>query len=471
MTISGIPAYRPYITPDYSPVIAKIIATLDSQSAAMLQPAEGLRQASSSYDIQISSYGQIQSHLAVLESAAQSLSGSGAFSRYSAKSANPSAFTSYAQGGAQPGAYHIEVSQLAQGETLVSAAQQTPNISNPQAAILTFSFGNGTIINLNLEAMDSLSAIARHINQARIGISAQVISDNSGFRLMLNGASGTANAFSIAVSGNEAIRHLLSYSAGTADNAMTQTIAAQDSMVRVSGTPISDSNNVFTTGGITLYLKGVGAATVSVSPDLTRISDAVQLFVDAYNIAQSDIASNMAGLLSGDQTLSAIIGQLKSDLAARQSVQGGSSLLAQIGIKQEKDGALSFNTQAFRDAYALNPDGVARLFTDNGNGLADQIARQIHDVIQPNGDIPSTINELMLKIQKNQQTESNLQESAFQNLQYSAHQYAQQLSIMIIKHIMEYFLQFNPQQSNSYQTSLYSGAANSFTATMGLQLS
>ncbi len=469
MTISGIPAYRPYITPDYRPVVAKIIATLDAQTAAILQPADGLRQASSSYDIKISNYGQIQSDLSVLESAAQYLSGPGAFSRYSATSSNPSAFTSYAQVSAQTGVYNVEVSQLAQGETLVSAAQKTPNITGDQATSVTFSFSSGTIINLNLNAADSLSAIAGRINQAHIGVSAQVITDNSGFRLMLNGSSGAANAFSIGVSGNDGMRHLLSYSANATDDAMTQTMAAQDSMVRVNGTAIKDSNNVITGGGITLNLKGVGTGTVAVSPDLTRISDAVQSFVDAYNIAQGDIASNMSGALSGDKTLSAVSGQLASDMAARQSAQGGSSLLAQIGITREKNGTLSFNTQAFRDAYSLNPHGVAHLFTDNGNGLADQIAMQIHDVIQPNGDIASTINELMLKIQKNQQTESTLQESAFQNLQYSAHQYAQQLSIMIVKQIMEYFLQFNPQQSNSYQAPLYSGAANSFTAPMGLQ--
>lgn len=472
MTISGISAYRPYITPDYSAVVAKIIATLDSQTAAILQPAETLRQASSSYDIKISNYGQIQSDLAVLESAAQSLSGSIAFSRYSAKSSNPAMFTSYAQATALPGVYNVEISQLAQGETLVSAAQQNPGISNSQAATVTFSFGSGKIINLNINAPDSLSTLAAGINHAHIGISAQVISDDSGYRLMLNGSSGASNAFGIVVSGNEAVSQLISYSADTADSAMSQTMAAQDAQGIVNGSPINGNSNVLAgiAGGVTLNLKGVGTASVAVSPDLTRISDAVQSFVDAYNIAQSDIAANMTCVLSGDKTLSAVSGQLSSDLAARQTVSDGSSLLAQIGITPGKDGTLSFNTQAFQNAYSLNPDAVAHLFTDNGHGLADQIAMQIHDVIQPDGNISSTINELLLKIQKNQQTESNLQDTAIQNLQYSAHEYAQQLSILIVKQIMDYFLQYTQQQSNQYQTPLYSGAANSFTTPMGFQL-
>lgn len=478
MYISGNPVYRPYITPDYSPFVAKIITTLDAQTAAILQPVDGLRLSSSSYDIKISNYGQIQSDLAVLESAAQTLSGSNAFSRYSAKSTNPAIFTSYAQGSALPGVYNVEVSQLAQGETLVSAAQHDPSITtgSDHPATVTFAFKNGDNINLNINKPDSLPAIAASINQANIGVSAQVISDDSGFRLMLNGSSGASNAFSIGVSGNDAVSHLLSYSDDTTDSLMSKTMAAQDSQGTVNGTPINGNSNVLAdiASGVTLNLKGVGLATVAVSPDLTRISNAVQSFVDAYNIAQSDIATNMAGELSGDKTLPAVSGQLSSDLAARQTLPGGSSLLTQIGITPGKDGTLSFNTQAFQDAYSLNPDGVARLFTDNGRGLADQIAAQIHDVIQPSGDISSTINQLLLKIQKNQQTESNLQDNAIQNLQYSAHEYAQQLAMMIVKQIMDYFLQFSQQQSNLYQTPLNSNnqLPNSLitSSTQGFQL-
>lgn len=451
MYISGNPAYKPYTTPDYSPLVAKIIATLDSQTAAILQPVDALRLSSTSYDIKISNYGQIQSDLAVLESAAQTLSGSNAFSRYSAKSTDPAIFTSYAQGSAIPGVYNVEVSRLAQGETLVSAAQHDPSmtIGSDHPAAVTFAFKNGDSITLDIKTTNSLSAIAAGINQANIGVSAQVISDNSGFRLMLNGSSGASNAFSIGVSGNDAISQLLSYSDGTADSGMSKTMAAQDSLVSVNGTAINGSSNILTgiAGGVTLNLKGVGLTTVAVSPDLSQISAAVQSFVDAYNTAQSDIGTSVTGVLSGDKALSAVSVQLSSDLAAPQTLPGGLSLLAQIGITPGKDGTLSFNTQVFQDAYSQNPDGVAHLFTDNGNGLADQIAKQISDVIQPSGDISSTISQLLLKIQKNQQTESNLQDNASQNLQYSAHEYAQQLAMVMVKQIMDYFLQFTQQQS------------------------
>lgn len=461
MGISGIPAYipyvtpaiKPYVTPDYSPVVAKIKAIIDAQTAAILQPIDGLRQSSASYDIKISSYGQIQSDLSVLESTAELLTGSNAFSRYSAKSTNPSIFTSYAQGGAIPGVYTVAVSQLAQGQVLLSAAQLDPSIGGDLPATVTFRFRNGDSKAVTINATDSLSTIAASINQANIGIAASVISDGAGFRLMLKGASGASNAFSIDVNGNSALSNLLFYADGVANSAMSQTMAAQDSQLSVNGNSINGNGNVITgfAGGLTLNLNGVGQARVTVYPDITQISNAVQSFVNAYNIAQSDIASNMAGALSGDQTLTGVSTQLTSDLATGQSSPGGSpnSLLSQIGITRNPDGTLSFNADVFQTAYSQNPDGIAHLFTDNGNGLADQIARQIHDVIQPGGNISSTIQQLLLKIQNNQQMESKIQDNAFQNMESSARHYVQLLAMMIIKQIMEYFLQFTQQQQQS----------------------
>lgn len=481
MYISGIPAYKPYITPDYSPYVAKVISLLDSQGAAILQPIDGLQQSSSICDAKISNYGQIQSDLAVLESAAQTLSGPNAFSRYSAKSTDSTVVTSYAQGSVVPGVYNIEVSQLAQGETLVSAAQHELyiNIGSDLPATVTFQFKNGDSksIAINSSTRDSLSSIAASINQANIGIMASVASDGSGFRLVLKGPSGASNSFSIAVIGNDAISRLLFYSDGATNSAMSQTTAAQDSQVIVNGTPFNGYSNVLTgiADGLTFNLKRVGLAAVAVSPDLSKISNAVQSFVDAYNIVQSNIATNLAGELSGDKTLPVVSGQLSSDLAARQSLSNGPSnrSLAQIGITLTQDGTLSFNAKVFQDAYSQNPEGIAHLFTDNGNGLADQIASQIHDVLQPGGDISSTIDQLLLKIKNNQQTESNLQDKAFQHSQYSAHQYAQQLAMIMIKHIMEYF--FAQLQSNLHLVPLksnnqLSASPGTTLSTLGLQL-
>lgn len=463
MNISGLPVYRPYFTPDYSPVVAKIKSIIDAQTAAILQPIDGLQQSSASYDLKISDYGLIQSDLAVLEETAQSLSGKNAFSRYRAQSSNVSIATSYATGDTLGGTYNVDVSQLAQGETLVSMPQQSPAIQNlgDPLATLTFHFSSGDTKNVTLDN-NTLPGIAAAINQANIGITASVVSDANGFRLMLQGPSGAANAFSIGVNGSDAINHLLFYSDGAAGNAMSQTMAAQDAQARVNGATFSSNSNMLAgiAGGLTINLTGIGRTTVAVSPDLSRISYAVQAFVDAYNRAQSDIASYLGKELAGDKTLPAISSQLSADLAAQPSSPNGASngLLAQTGITRNPDGTLSFDAQTFQNAYAQDPQGVAQLFSNHGNGLADQIAAQIHGVIQPSGDISTTIGQLLQKIRVNQQTADNIQNIASQNIENSAQYYVQLLARMIVKQIMDQFLQFTRQQSGPSATSSQPGS-------------
>lgn len=457
MDTFGIPAYSPYITSAYGPSIAKVLDSLDSQAAAVQQSIDGLQKSSASYEVKISGYGMIQSDLSALEAAAQSLSGPDAFSRYSAKSTDPAILIAYARASTVPGIYNVEVNQLAQGETLVSAAQHDPSaaIGSGSPATVTFQFRNGASQNITLNKSNhTLSAIAASINQADIGIFAWVASDGSAFRLVLNGPSGASNAFNIGVSGDDAVSHLLSYSGGATNNAMSQSMAAQDSQGSVGGTPFTGYSNVLVNvaGGLTLSLRGVGRAAVTVSTELSQISDAVRSFVDAYNIAQSDIAASLTGELSGDRILPVVSDQLSSDLEALQSGSNASSsgLLAQIGITRNQDGTLSFDAKAFQEAYSRNPAGVARLFTDSGKGLADQIASQILNVIQPSGNISSTINQLLLKIQANQQMENRIEDNAIQDLQYSAHRYAQQLAMMIVKQIMSQFMQALPHPSNRH---------------------
>lgn len=450
MYLSGVAAYRPYIPPDYSANVARVIALLDAQTAAILQPVDGLRLSSAVSDVRISSYGRIQSDLAVLESVARALGGPDAFSRYSVKSTNPMVVTSYAQGSAVPGVYDIEVRQLAQGQTLVSAAQHDPHMDtgNGLPATVTFRFVNGESRSFTIDGGGDtrygLSGIAADINQANIGIVASVAFDGSGFRLVLKGPGGASNAFGVTVTGNDAVSRLLSSPDGATSGAMSRTTVAQDAQVSVNGTFFSGHSNVFAgiAGGLTLNLNRVGSAALAVSPDTARITAAVQAFVDAYNIVQGNIAAHLAGDLSEDKALPAVKGRLSSGLA------GGTSdiSLTQAGLALNQDGTLSFDAGAFQDAYARNPEGVARLFTDGGNGLADRIAGEVHDVLQPGGDISSTISQLLSKIRDNQRLESDLEDKAFERLEYSAHHYAQQLSMLVIRQIMEHF--FARQASN-----------------------
>ncbi|HXU94379.1 MAG TPA: flagellar filament capping protein FliD [Gallionella sp.] len=456
MNVSSVSAYQPYID--------KISSQLDSQSAATQRSIDELHRLSASYEVKISDYGMIQNDLSNLQSAAQKISGIDAFSLYSAQSSDPAILTASAQKNASPGTYNVSVSQLAQGETLVSAAQQNPSaaIGNGTPSTIMFQFVNGARQSVTIDqGNNTLPGIAASINQANIGISASVAFNGSAFQLVLNGPSGSSNAFSIGVSGGEALTRLLSYSNGAPNNGMTQTMAAQDSLGSVNGTSFTGYSNVVTgvAGGLTLNLGTTGNATISVATDMAQITGAVQSFVDTFNRVQSDLAIYQKGELSDDRTLSAIGNQLSNGLQSGGAGSGQSAgALGQIGITRNQDGTLNFDAKVFQDAYSQNPSGVARLFTDNGKGLADLVSKQFQNVLQPSGSISSTIDQLLTKIQGNQQSESRIEYNSIQGLQSSAHQYAQQLAMMIVADIVNQFMQgASPQPNKTSGTAVPAG--------------
>lgn len=432
MNISSLSAYTPYVN--------RITNHLDAQMAATQQSVDELHRISASYEVRISDYGMIQSDLSNLESAAIKLSGPDAFSLYSAKSTDSTVLTAYAPKNASPGTYDVKVSQLAQGETLVSAAQRSPSaaIGNGSPATVIFQFANGASQNITIDqGNNTLSGIAASINRADFGIFASVAFNGSAFQLVLHGPSGNSNAFNIGVSGEETVARLLSYSNGAASNAMTQTMAAQDSQGSVNGTAFTGYSNVISgaAGGLTLNLNRAGHATITVATDMVQITGAVQSFVDAYNRSQTDLATHRSS--TDDRMLAAINNQLAEDMAPGSP----SGSLEQIGITRNQDGTLALDAVAFQDAYSRNPAGVARLFTGNGNGLADRISAQLRNILQPSGSISSTIDQLLSKIRENQQMEARIEDKAFQHLQHSAHRYAQQLAMMIVAQIVNQFMQ------------------------------
>lgn len=228
----------------------------------------------------------------------------------------------------------------------------------------------------------------------------------------------------------------------------TQTAAAQQSIDELHRVSASYEVRISDYGMIQSHLANLESAAqqlsgpdaaITVAIDLGRITGTVQSFVDAYNRVQADLARYRSGGLPDDQILAGISNRLAADLNPAQPASGMS--LEQIGITRNQNGVLAFDAGVFQDAYSRNPAGVARLFTGNGNGLADQVSAQLQNVLQPGGNISSTIDQLLSKIRGNQQMEKYIEDKAFRDLQYSAHHYAQQLAMMIVAQIVSQFMQ------------------------------
>jgi flagellar hook-associated protein 2 len=123
---------------------------------------------------------------------------------------------------------------------------------------------------------------------------------------------------------------------------------------------------------ISLLAASADPVTVTVSPDASAATTAVQNVVDDANAVLSDIQTDAGynaqtktgGPLMGSAVLQTVTNEIQSIFA---SVSGSSTLgnALNLGITLS-NGQLQFNTSTFEAAYAANPTQVAAMFTQDG---------------------------------------------------------------------------------------------------------
>jgi flagellar hook-associated protein 2 len=147
---------------------------------------------------QVSALAQVSGGIDSFASALTSLVAGGTlFSQPSVS--DPSVFTASAIAGARLGSLSasVEVRQLAQAQTLASAALiRTDPVGQ---GVLTVTTASGAF-DVTIDATnDNLDGLAKAINDKNVGVTASVVTDTGGARLVVKGQSGAANAFSLSV--------------------------------------------------------------------------------------------------------------------------------------------------------------------------------------------------------------------------------------------------------------------------------
>ncbi|MGA7594607.1 MAG: flagellar filament capping protein FliD [Gallionella sp.] len=381
--------------------VASIVSSLISVEQ---QPITGLNSQITSYQTKISAIGTIQSALSTFQTAAQGLN-SLAFNAFSATASNTSALSATASSIAKPGNYSLTVSQLAQAQNLVAAGQgsATTAIGSGAPTTLTFDFGTisggtlsngtysgasftsngGTAKSITIDSSNNtLSGIRDAINAANVGVTASIINDGSAspYRLVLtSNTAGLANSMKISASGDAAVSSLLAQDPAGTQN-LSETAAAQNANFTVNGIAISKSSNAVgdVIQGVTLNLSDTSTTpfTLSVAPNTSAVSTAINSFVTAFNgvatVIQNqtsyDPATNTAGTLQGDVSLSIIQSQMAAMLSTTMgSSSNGFSNLTQIGIGFQKDGTIALDSTKLNNALNSNYQGVANLFIAAGS--------------------------------------------------------------------------------------------------------
>ena len=269
----------------------------------------------------------------------------------------------------------LEVRQLAQGQTLTAAA-----VASPSAALGTGSFtltNAGVTKSITLDSSNnSLVGLAAAINAANVGVSASILNDTTGARLVLKGASGARYNFTLALdAGSDGSLQAFGYPPVNGTG-LSQAQAAQDASLVVDGVAVTRPTNSISDliPGVKIDLKSAAPGTslaIGTSFPADAITQAVTNFAAAYNELKGQLdaataaanGSTPAGALRGDSGIRAMQQQLQK-LTSTPLVSAGTGpkTLAEIGVSTQRDGTLKVDADALAAKLASDPEGVEALF-------------------------------------------------------------------------------------------------------------
>jgi flagellar hook-associated protein 2 len=349
--------------------LGTLLTQLQTSEEASLQPIQSQEDVTNAT---LSAYGQIQSAVAALQTAAQTLTTTGIFNALQA-SVTGSSFAASAGTGAVAGQYSVTVDQLAKSQTLFTGGQASATAANGTGGTLTLTLGDGSTHTLDMTGKDtSLNGLVSAINaDPSLGVSATLINDGSStpyHMLLIANNTGDQGAVTSISSDNGAVQSLLGFTQGS-PSAVTED-PATDAQLHIDGIAVTSQSNTVqgAIAGVTLTLNSVdtSAATLSITQDNTKVTDAVQGLVTAYNTLQStiqsltayDTSSNSGSVLTGDSLALEVQGQTQNALDTFLP-SGTINSLFELGVSSDPTtGKLSLDTTALSQALAKDPTDV-----------------------------------------------------------------------------------------------------------------
>ncbi len=359
------------------------------------KPLEKLKLQASVVQTKISAFGQIKSLVSTLSDAASKLSSVTGWNAVTATSSDSSAVGVSAIGGTKSTSFNVEVQALAKAQSTYSMAllpvggavgAGTIRLEIGQWSGASFTAGSGTPVDLTISATDTVSDIASKINGANTGVTATILSDASGERLLLSGKNtGVAAGFKLSVTGDADGNAADALGLSRLVTGSTTSQAATDAAATINGIAVSSTTNTFAdkVSGVTFTALKLTSSpvTLAINQDTSAVKANTDAFVKAYNAINDllndatkyDASTKTAGLLQGDSTAVTLQNALR---AAVQSVTSGSSKfgrLSDVGISALRGGNLEVNSTKLSAAME-NMDELKAMFSSTSSGSAEGIA-------------------------------------------------------------------------------------------------
>lgn len=265
--------------------------------------------------------------------------------------------------GATAATYSINITTLAQAQKNIGTELVATAPTAVSTGTNTFNInikGISHKISFDMVAGDTndivLQKMTTTINKLNIGVTATVsLGKTTGTKQLILKAddTGAANAFTISdITGN----------AVAATGAGTVSLVAQDAAYTVNGiSDTSSSNTIFLDKEmVTVNLKSLGKAILTVGPDKTKVKDTISTFVSEINGFIDFLNKNSSYIK--DEVHSKI----------KTFITDHKAMLDSYGITQGADGKLTIDSVKLATATAQNMKGIKRTFAGI-NGLAVRI--------------------------------------------------------------------------------------------------
>ena len=343
---------------------------------------------------QISSYGQIKSAMSALYDAAKGLTDLDTWRGKQFTTGDKSFVTGSATSAATAAGFSLEVNRLAKAQSLASGSfasgttmgadgQITLQKGRWDAAGTSFAADSSGAVNIAISATDTLGDVAAKITQSGAGITAVVVKDGQGERLLVRSTeTGEENGFSMSASGGGALSSL--------DGQAMERTAAVDAEFVINGMTVTSASNTVkdVVPGVTLNLlkPTTSPVEISVGSDKDAIKGKLKSFQEAFNKLNSllrnltayDTDSKTSQPLQGDSTVRSLQNAMSS-LMQQSGLDGAT--LASLGLEMKLDSSFKNPTLSLNDSKldaALNDlPKLERVLT--GDGATDGLITRIRD--------------------------------------------------------------------------------------------
>ncbi len=408
------------------------VAGIVSQLMAIeKQPLAKMQQNLSGIQTKLSAWGKLQGAVSNLQDATRMLTRADTWQASKAASGDEAAITATGGGSAASGNYSLSVQSLAQSQSIVSRAFVASDtvvgggtlhlqMGSVDATGNTFTADPQRLVDVVIPDGATLADIRTAINASASGVSASILDDGTGKRLVLTSrTSGQAQAFQITTTdadgSNDDTAGLSAFAASATAaagaNGTQRTQLARDAQLTVNGLAITAGSNRLdgVIEGVTLNLKKVTATPVeiSIASDQEATKAHLDKFVTAYNDLSKligeqtryDAGSKTAGVLQGNTVAVRIQQQLREQVRATTGGDATTSLSA-AGFELGPDGSLSMNATKAA-AMLADPSKLRTLFAGtaavNGEpatGVARLLNERLTSFLDPEGAITSATDSL-----------------------------------------------------------------------------